>query len=385
MTPEQRVVARFRSAAVVDPKQSLEQVRARLRVLEEMESEAFDVQASGYTVQDFYSSGGDLEHKKAIRDKFLRIGTGLVNKIAAFYELYNICLALLQSYELTPTQRRKVESIAKFWAAKHKARAIPAAKLLDTYFKMLETIRAHYAALEAIVSSSPLLDEGSKIQAGSFNLVNTGGFDAKVMADTAALVAKGEQLVKAKGFGKICYGDVHITRQISKQRTLAFYQIKSDEMFVRAGVRLNVDSLHVFIHELGHRLQLRFLPPSKTAELKELYQKHKRQSRGIQDQVVFPEIGEEVPYRGKVLQVVKLEPARSRIVLKLKGDESNAVYTIPLQKWKSPSQPDPGPKAGGFVTPYAGTDPEENFAELFAFYCLGRLSPEHVADLEAIL
>lgn len=378
MTPAKRVIARFHLAnALVDPKKGVDDVGDRLKVFEEKEADALEVQASGYTVSDFYSRDGDVAHKTMIRNKFMQVGNRSVD-FYKFYMIYPICLAILQSYTLTTAQRRKVEQTAKFWANKNKPKSISAAKVIETYLAQVKVLREQYTSLKQIVSTASALDEGAKLKAGSFTLVNTGGFSDKDMANVAALVEKGEALVKAKGFGKLCYGDVHVTRQLSGRGVLAFYSHTHDELFVRTGIRLNVDTVRIFIHELGHRLQHKFLT-SKNAEIKALYKKHKSQAKP--QEVVPPEIGEEVPYKGETLQVVDVDHLRKRIVFKIKGDESGDKLTLPLASWKSPKSI---PVTTGFVTQYAGTEPDENFAELFSFYCIDDLAPAFVTDLESL-
>lgn len=39
----------------------------------------------------------------------------------------------------------------------------------------------------------------------------------------------------------------------------------------------------------------------------------------------------------------------------------------------------------GFVTGYAGTDAAENFAEMVAYYCSGKLPEDQVEMLKAII
>jgi hypothetical protein len=58
---------------------------------------------------------------------------------------------------------------------------------------------------------------------------------------------------------------------------------------------------------------------------------------------------------------------------------------IPLENYAAAKGILPTIHHSGFVTGYAKTDSGENFAEMVAFYCAGKLPPDQVEMLKAII
>jgi hypothetical protein len=107
---------------------------------------------------------------------------------------------------------------------------------------------------------------------GSFMVFNTGGFNEKVMEEVIKVVSKSETLLRRKGLGRVCYGDVYITNTVYKStRVLAFYMRGDDRMYIRANLKGKLGpAIQSVVHELGHRLQYRFLQ-SKKRDIDALY------------------------------------------------------------------------------------------------------------------
>lgn len=320
-----------------------------------------------------------------------------------FRDSWKLSLAILQQFLLPAPLRRKIEQASKYWATKQSPKTVRDrsttmedryGNLLTLYLEQLETLRNQQAAFtEAIAKSKPMSEANeAKVKAGPFTLVNTGGFKDDVMQSAAEVCEKASRILTSKGFGKVCYGDIHITKQIGRGRVLAFYMKDSDEFFVRAGVRVNVDTLHTVLHEFGHRMHRKFLQ-AKNKDIETLYRKYKtrswiRSDDGPIDPSKLPAIGEEVTLKGETLVVVALDYIARKVRLKPKDvpdsrrtlstsfSDFNIVFKGEVEKATKPS---------GFITQYAGKSPEEMFAEMFGFYCTDELSPEQLEDFKPII
>jgi hypothetical protein len=321
-----------------------------------------------------------------------------------FRDSWELGLSILQQFSLPAPLRRKIEQATKFWATKQNPKLKRDKSLtkedgyaftFETYLEQLETVRAQQAAFSEALSKGKPMSEANdmKVKAGPFTLINTGGFKDDVMQGAAEVCEKASRLLTSKGFGKVCYGDVHISKQIGRTRVLAFYMYQSDEMFVRAGVRVNADTLHTVLHEFGHRMHRKFLQ-SRDEVIKTLYGRYKTRSmfrtidEGPIDESKLPTIGEEVPYKGDTLVVVKIDRVNRKVRMKPKGElNSMATFSTDITDFNVmfKGEVEKAVRPSGFITQYAGKKPEEMFAEMFAFYCTDELSPAQLADFMPII
>jgi len=230
---------------------------------------------------------------------------------------------------------------------------------------------------------------GTPTKRRCFTLVNAGGFSPQQMADVVKVVDKASSMIKAKGFGRVCYGTIQVTNNVSPgSKVLAFYAIATDELFVRGNLKgQQGPAISTIIHELGHRLHFKFLK-SKNDEIESLYNALLRGDRDdlertLNDKANWPKPGELHEDRGKVYEVddVGLNRTLDYVVkLHLKGEPAVRV-TMPLRSWVSTK----GLKKQNFVSLYASKNFEENFAEMFDHYIEGTLPDGQVQMLEAII
>jgi hypothetical protein len=231
-----------------------------------------------------------------------------------------------------------------------------------------------------------LVDPARSVMAGPFTLVNTGGFSPETMAKVKAVVEEAARLIEAKGLGVILYGDIYVTNTINRSRILAFYEPDTDEMFVRANIKKDFDTTRTVIHELGHRLDFMFMRTrTYSVELQNLYAKvrslHRDQmwerDREFGESV---KIGDVVTIRGKNYSVAEMMIATVRLKAADADPAKPWTHTITreaLAQLMAGHTHLSGP-FGAFVSKYASTSPIENFAEMFAFWALGKL-PEQQA------
>lgn len=319
-------------------------------------------------------------------------------KAAAFLRLlprYQVALKvreffsdLLQTYKAAPKDQKILEKAAQeFNKVRTRIGKDPAADLLKKY----QLYKSFYEAAErTIKSAKPLTDEEDEtLKAGSFTLVNTGGFNDKVMANVADLVKESEKLLRAKGFGRVCYGEVNVTGTIAKSRTLAHYTLTNDELFIRANIKKGGLALRTIIHELAHRLQYKFMGGDSNKDIRRIFLELSGKTRRLMDSARWdrsrwPSPRDTIQAGRKTYQVEEVKPnSRHEMQIEL-TDPSKPQWrgTLPLDAYLRDKFPE---STSAFVTQYAATKPEENFAEMVAFYCLGQLPVDQEELLKSVL
>ena len=305
---------------------------------------------------------------------------------------HRLFLGILQSSTLPPALRKKVEMASRTYLKKPSRPrskghgAMIDLEYLDIYEKFIKTIHGHLeVAKQAVAKGIAHSDEGpaaTRLKVGDFTLVNTGGFSEKVMSECTELVKKATALIKSSDLGKVCYGDILITNTVGKSNSTAFYLIASDELFVRANTKTSWDTLHTICHELGHRYEHKFLS-GKKRDIEALYQQlgHQEYERTKVDlKKKQPKPGEEITNKGVTFIVTYVIPAKGgyRVNLAVKDNPARTAHvdleTYLRMKGQVARDVDENPNYKGFVSDYAESGgPGENFAEMFAFYAMGRL------------
>lgn len=328
---------------------------------------------------------------------------GVSLELAVFLKVYGfpafqetarlLCLAILQQYLLPDKIRKSVETASKFWVKN--PRMNPSGrttndtivKRMDLYLDHLRDFRRHEKVFELAIREGKPHGEGdlvTNLKAGSFTLVNTGGFDKKTMRAKVPLVEQVDHRFRSIGLGSVCYGTVNISNRLSGEDVMAFYHAASDEMFVRSDAKASSDAEHSVCHELAHRYEHVFIPNKKSLIVR-LYNRismHSEQSVSFED---FPRHGDPVEYEGRALVVVESDYRRRRVKVKDVSDPK-VTYTMPLQTYSRLKGLPERVHPLDFVTLYAKRGgPSENFAEMVAFYALGRLPEEQVELLRPLL
>lgn len=325
-------------------------------------------------------------------------------------------LGILQQYDLPPRTRKVIEAAAKYHAKRRNAPSKE--KAVETYIKMMAEVRTQLAAAKEAITqgrlrSSPPPEagaaaEGQDFKAGPFKLVNTGGFDAETMKEAGVAVETAANLLKGKGISRVLYGDVLVSRTLSRQNVLAFYLTQKDELFVRANLRgKQHDAVRTICHELGHRLHFKFLK-DKDREIRGIYAQIARKSgfwtrrdkiqEVLKEHPVLP--GDTFEGKGKVYEVVGTSWKGKGLVVDLVrkpeleprafGELPPSPATvekayIPLEGYLMAKGLLTHQDLSGFVTPYAAKNHEENFAEMIAFWCQDRLPEDQVELLKGVL
>jgi len=338
-----------------------------------------------------YSQAEDLAY-----DAMFKIQRGNAQLTDVGHKLF---LSLLQNLAMPPKTRKQVEMASRFYLKVTKLRlkthgASRYMEMLDGYEKYMALVRKHAETARVAVREGKEHAEGeTRIKVGSFTLVNTGGFSDKVMNEIADVVQKAQAYAKSSGVGKVCYGEVQVTNTINKSNYAAFYLISSDELFIRANIKADRDVVKTVLHELGHRYEHKFLA-GKSRDIEHLYQLLSGQERTRKyDRDDLPKPGDEITEKGKTYRVVHVLPDRRmgyKVILS-QPDDPRVRASIGIEGYKEmqgekPRNFDEEPNYKGYVTDYAKKGgPTENFAEMFAFYCLGRLPVLQSVPFEALL
>jgi hypothetical protein len=401
------IVIRYkRGDAIADPTQLSNTIGQHLNDFAKLERDAQKLQQLASKIKAIRARDPESEEQKPFWNEIYSmepvfremLRASAFHYYAQFRDIWDLALAILQQFNLPTPLRRKIEQMSRYWASKQKPKNIRLrGSPLDqydaaaaNYLSQLSEIRGQHATILEALSKGKPIDESHKIKAGPFSLVNTGGFKESVMLEAADTVQKAATLLTSKGFGKVCYGDVLVSRKVGKSNVLAFYLGSKDEFFVRAGIRMSVDSVQTVLHELFHRLHRKFLS-GKDQKIKELYRKCSQASESVEDakrdRLPIPSIGDEVKYKGETL-VVKTVDYRSRAVHLVVKGEPKFILKIPIETYAENylGVQKTVVDTSGFVTSYARTGgPDENFAEMGSFYCLNKLSEEQVANFEEVL
>jgi hypothetical protein len=195
----------------------------------------------------------------------------------------------------------------------------------------------------------------------------------------------------------VLYGDVLVSRTLSKQNVLAFYLTSKDELFVRANLRgKQHDAVRTVCHELGHRLHFKFLQ-AKDKEIRGIYNQIARKSSAskkdkiqevLKDHPVLP--GDTYVEKGEVYEVTGTDWGPKGLVVKMVKKDPPAPGLVQkafigLEGYLVNKGLLTNQELTGFVTRYASKDYQENFAEMIAFWCLDKLPEDQVELLRTVL
>jgi hypothetical protein len=305
---------------------------------------------------------------------------------------HRIFWGILQQYRISAAADRKLIEQASKEFAKDRIQKPKPEVALEALRKKLDLYRSYLEAADRIIKKGERHSDeaaGTLNTAGCFTLVNAGGFSPQQMADVVKVVEKASSLLKAKGFGKVCYGNIQVTNTVGRSSTvLAFYVIQTDELFVRGNLKgKQGPAVSTVIHELGHRLHRKFLM-SKDDQIKSMYQAllkgdEAALKEAMDDKANWPQPGATHEESGKIYEVEKVVLNRNLdyvVQVHLK-DAPNVKASISLRSWISVK----GLKKETFVSAYARTSDGENFAEMFDHYVEGTLPDGQVQMFEAIV
>jgi len=270
-----------------------------------------------------------------------------------------------------------------------------AKKLLEQFDEILKEV----AWVETVVRKGG----EDEIPHGDFTIVPMKGVSRRSLTECLEALDAAAAAIRKK-FSQVLYGKVYVSRSLGN--AAASYLHDHDSVQLSLNAKKSVGDVVALCHEFGHRYYMRFF---KDAPLK-------TQFRNLTDQVEFEKIVFDKPTRAKLadewMSIVK-EHRQGKTPPK--GSDLLQVWTREVKKyskdikevgWKYvqgddslekplweriaiPAQPtievqtDKVVKEPLWVTPYAKSkaDPNENFAEAFAFYVTGKALPPEVSAI----
>lgn len=416
-TLRERVVRRFVADSIGDIEALLQEYSKRFKEFTEFMPEATELQKK-YKVVLSLSEAPDTSSREAYeawseKIKALRgdipnrayVQASTLIKYKGFAYLSapaeKLCLAAVQQLVLPPKLRKSLEAAAKFWMKSTK-RFKPkspynfpekyAAEVIDIYIEdSVLYLKYLKLFLEVVKTGKPHTTEGlsaTSIKAGPFTVVNTGGFDAIRMSDKVNLVEDCYHRLAKIGLGKVCYGNVLITNRIhGNQAVQAFYHIQSDELFVRGDAKVTMDGIQAVCHELTHRYQHKFMPDQKK-RLSELYNKILYGGGAPKfPKDKYPKQGDSIVIKGETLIVDAVDPYENKVRMHI-VDEPTSRFSIALEGYADIKGIEMEVPESGlyFVTPYAKSGGAgENFCEMVAYWCMGKLSEPMIELVKTVL
>jgi len=296
---------------------------------------------------------------------------------------------LASNYYIPAKLQKKVEVATRKY---YKARRTPKPKSLYPLDRAKEKVRIYAKVREELMMDTALLkvvlqqgkphSESTLVKVGPFTLINAGNFDEKVMGTVADLMGKAVSAMKTHGFDKALYGTIQIVGNLNS-KTLAHYDITHDDLYVRADAKVGT-ALRTILHELGHRWGFKFLSKGVA---KALYRTMAHEESGRKMSLgelkdLMPKPGDIVKIKNEEFVFLTISPKGNGsgywMILTLSDDSKSKVRIDLMEYLKSIAPPDVRSPSKedhvGFVTNYAKKDEDENFAEMFSFYCLDELN-----------
>jgi hypothetical protein len=221
-------------------------------------------------------------------------------------------------------------------------------------------------------SASGSGDAASQITTvGPFKVHNTIGADAKHFKDIRGLIENAARsIATTRDFKKVLYGDVFIVGQLKQSNTLAWYNYRDDDVYVRSLAKKGFDDLQSLVHELGHRYWFKFATPDQKKAITTLFYRtgvSAAQVGSALDRLLHtPNPGDKLPFR---VRGVKGDPIVDRV-------ENELVYLVGGGRLLARDVSKILGVQLAFPTTYASKNVEEFFAECFAFFVHGRLKPD---------
>lgn len=171
--------------------------------------------------------------------------------------------------------------------------------------------------------------------------------------------------------GGILYGNLFIVGRLKQPRTLAWYNVTTDELYIRPHVKVGSEEAHNLLHELGHRYWF-----------KEMTRERKSAWASYHMMLGFSRPTVKMPGPGDVFPIPISGRKEAPIVERVEGGSIFFVGGGSIDRLKVMKilQRD-----ASYPSPYAATSAEEHFAEAFSMYGLGDLGPDHVKAFEAIV
>lgn len=221
------------------------------------------------------------------------------------------------------------------------------------------------------------VEDDQTFKIGPLTIHNTLGLSGNDLTAVKASIQKTIDLIKrldVPHIEKVLYGDVHLVAKLKQNRTIAWYAIASDDIFVRPFKNVGVDEIQSLVHEFGHRYLRKFADQQPQMD----WVRHHASLSRNQQKVEMPKPGDPLPVP---LQGSKTIPIITKIDqgVKLELDTGgfikwDSLYLL-LKKKSEQAQ---------YPTNYAATDSSEHFCESLGLRAVGQLKGIHLTAFQRI-
>ena len=242
--------------------------------------------------------------------------------------------------------------------------------------------------------TNPLRQDGEgELSVGPFSLRNPINLASDKVEELVEAVEKSLRFCTndlAPSFPSAIYGNVTLAENIGGHNTLAWYNIRKDDITLKYVARSRDEFIHTFIHELGHRYFRKNLSQDKKSLWTQYHSTCERLSGNFTIAEFFGEpvayglkkrtrwTLEATPSAGAVEMVLYSQPDSKTVELKTPDDKSLLVDAKWVKKLLKS-------KVGVFPTVYAQTNLEEHFCEAIAHKALGKLHPVALEAFNSII
>lgn len=245
-------------------------------------------------------------------------------------------------------------------------------------------------------------DSPDKYPVGPFTVHNTLQLDGDDLTKTNKVIEAGTKFLKSSGIpgaAKMLYGDIYVVGKLQGHNTLAWYNFRDDNVYLRPLLKANMDATASLTHEIGHRYWRKVLPKDAQRAWQRYHQGKRYEQPDVGEQIkevmatIKPGQPMPVPIKGRQRGgppiVLRLEdtsdPRRARVVYtmprgKNKGEEGS-IRLMAIANFLGQQ----AARKITFPTPYASTSPEEHFAESFGMYSMKKLTGTHKENFEKII
>jgi tRNA nucleotidyltransferase/poly(A) polymerase/2'-5' RNA ligase len=356
--------------ADIDLNAQMRSVWSRLENLRDSVNSAYDwYREIGYTPEELASS--------------LKIPSNVKKSAMYLVRAVNFLIrGIMEQREIPKLDLKRFNLIAKFFGSMSQG---PRKNLED----WVEKTESYLKFLDRAVYGWEILSEerhpDSVFKLGPFTVRNVAGMDSKNLEVLTKAILESIRMMKKvglPGIERIFYGDINIVADIRKSKTLAWYNPKEDDVYIRAKQPKKQDFLVTLMHEFSHRYWDKVAP----SPLKMCWAGHHIQLlKGMKGPEVKPyDVGDRLPIRAEGARrgwrptLVEIRPYTYVYDVLLK-DGSKEIREILKSRLAGTL------KSKAFPTPYSKTDEEEHFCESVALEAAGKLGKWHSDELHKCL
>jgi len=221
------------------------------------------------------------------------------------------------------------------------------------------------------------------IKVGNFSVHNTVGLSAEEFKFVSSIVEQASQLLSSK-FASVLYGDVYVVGQLQDRNAAAWYEYKSDKVYIRLYDRSR--ALHDLLHELSHRYYRKFTDAHAQRAWQTYHMRlHARMPAMAVQLLRETDLKNETHLEfGDDVYIVKSQAESLLTLTKMKKStgktkemivDKSSFFTI-VARYRATT--------ALFTSQYASTNPEEHFCDSVADFVLNKLNQEQQEALTTI-